>query len=119
MEYSNRSTDTLTAATVQQVVGYGGVLRVEIISTDNDGIRVPVNDLTSVIESGDELILETTNATIITGLAFANDPERWLFRKTDGEILYDFLRERDAIRARYKGTLYGDLLRDGVSVMPY
>lgn len=101
MFYTDRSAEVLTVASVKEVIGHKGCPRVEILTTDSTGIRVPVNGMTSAIAPGDEILLETTNATVITALAFADDPERWMFRKTDDELRSEHEQEVAEINARY------------------
>jgi hypothetical protein len=71
----------MAVETVEKTQNY-----VEIFSTTDDGVRVPMNPRTMNIHTGDEILVEVTNGSIIAGLALTNNADDWLFRKSD-EVL--------------------------------
>lgn len=96
MTYSHRAIMPMTAAVVTRTPDY-----VDIRSTEDDGIRVPVNERTMEIMPGAEILLEVSEGSTIAGLALARDENDWLFRKTDAVLFEEHRKFVEKAHARW------------------
>lgn len=96
MTYTNRAILPMTALVVTPTADY-----VDILSTENDGFRVPVNEKTLSITPGTGLLLEVTQGSTIAGLATAAAEPQWFFRKTDAVLEAEHQAFSKEVAARY------------------